>query len=54
MLTQTKCIGFLLSIPRNYTGAHVVARLPEVNYDHQVNRGLRDSALPSRPRICVD
>ena len=53
MLTQTKCIGFLLSTPRNYTGTHVAARLPEVSHD-QVDRGLRDSALPSRPRSCVD
>ena len=44
MLTQAKYIDFLLSTPRNYTGTHLAAHLPEVSHD-QVNRFLRDSAF---------
>ena len=42
MLTQAKYIDFLLPTPRNYTGTHLAAHLPEVSHD-QVNRFLRDS-----------
>ena len=44
MLTQAKYIDFLLSTPRNYTGTHLAAHLPEVSHD-QVNRFLRDSTF---------
>lgn len=50
---QARHIDFLLSTPHNYMVAHVAAHLPEVSHD-QVNRGLRDSALPSRPHSRVD
>ena len=46
MLTQAKYIDFLLSTPRNYTGTHLAAHLPEVSHD-QVTRFLRDSAFSS-------
>ena len=52
MLTQTGYIGFLLNTPRDCTGMHVAAHLPEVSHD-QVDRGLRNSAFPSRPRSRV-
>ena len=44
MLTQAKYIDFLLRTPRNYTGTHLAAHLPEVSHD-QVNRFLRDSTF---------
>lgn len=46
MLTQAKYIDFLLSTPRNYTGTHLAAHLPEVSHD-QVNRFLRASTFSS-------
>lgn len=46
MLTQRTYIDFLLNTPRNYTGTHLAAHLPDVSHD-QVNRFLRDSAFSS-------
>ncbi|MGI4873040.1 MAG: hypothetical protein ACRYFX_17915 [Janthinobacterium lividum] len=46
MLTQSTYIDFLLNTPRNYTGTHLAAHLPEVSHD-QVYRFLRDNDFTS-------
>lgn len=44
MLAKSKSIDFLLNTPRNYTGTHLAARLPDVSHD-QVYRFLRDNSF---------
>ena len=46
MLAQSKYIDFLLNTPRNYTGTHLAAHLPDVSHD-QVYRFLRDNSFSS-------
>ncbi len=46
MLTQSTYINFLLNTPRNYTGTHLAAHLPQVSHD-QAHRFLRDNTFSS-------